>query len=98
MIRQAADVKEMLNQALKLEQEAQASHHDVLLLVIDNQSADETALRVMLEDMVEAEQRDIDELEMRLAKRRFEVTNKEVRLTKSAVSYHCCCFSRAEDR
>lgn len=55
MIRQAADVKEMLNQALKLEQEAQASHHDVLRLVIDNQSADETALRVMLEDMVEAE-------------------------------------------
>lgn len=38
----------------------------------------------MLEDMVEAEQRDIDELEMLLAKRRFEVTNKEVRLTKSA--------------
>ncbi len=67
MIRQAADVQEMPNQAVKLEQEAQASHHDVLLLVMDNQSADEATFRVMLEDMVESEQRDIEELEMLLA-------------------------------
>ncbi|MEX0803694.1 MAG: ferritin-like domain-containing protein [Candidatus Binatia bacterium] len=83
VIRQAADVQEMLSQALQLEREAQTAHHDVLLLVVEGKSPEETALRVMLEEMVESEQRDIDELEMLLAKKRLKVTTKEVRLKKS---------------
>jgi bacterioferritin len=82
-IHQATDIKEMLDQALELEREAQAAHHSGLLLLEErSKSPEETALRLMLEEMVETEQRDIDQLEMLLAKKRLNVTVKDVRLKK----------------
>lgn len=84
MIRQASDIKEMLRQALELEREAQAAHHAALqLLGGKSEAPEETALRVMLEEMVEAEQQDIENLEMLLASKRLSVTAKEVRLKQS---------------
>jgi bacterioferritin (cytochrome b1) len=83
-IRQASDVQEMLRQALELEQEAQAAHHAALkLLSREKEAADETALRVMLEELIEAEQQDIDNLEMLLSSKRPTVTAKAVRLKQS---------------
>lgn len=82
-IRQAADLKEMLRQALELEREAQAAHHNALKLVDKGDTPEETALRVMLEELVEDEQRDIDNLEMLLSSRRPAVTAKEVRLKQA---------------
>src|SRR5689334_23298366 len=51
-IRQAADLSEMLRQALALEREAQAAHHEALQLAQGN-APEEIALRFMLEDLVE---------------------------------------------
>jgi bacterioferritin len=83
-IRQASDVKEMLRQALELEQEAQSAHHSTLkLLSGKDEAAEETALRVMLEELIEAEQEDIDNLEMLLSSKRPAVTAKEVRLKQA---------------
>ena len=82
-IRQAADLKEMLRQALELEREAQAAHHNALKLA-QGDKPEEIALRFMLEDMVEDEQRDIDTLEMLLASKQPAITSKEVRLKKSS--------------
>lgn len=82
-IRQAADLKEMLRQALELEREAQAAHHDALQLAQGN-APEEIALRFMLEDLVEDEQRDIDALEMLLASKHPSVTAKEVRFKRSS--------------
>ena len=83
-IRQASDVQEMLRQALELERGAQAAHHAALKLVGTGDGApEETALRVMLEGMVEAEQLDIDRLQMLLGLQRPTVTAKEVRLKQA---------------
>jgi bacterioferritin len=83
-IRQATDVQEMLRQALELEREAQTAHHAALkLLTGTSETAEETALRVMLEELVEAEQQDIDNLEMILSKKGLTVAHKEVRLKQS---------------
>jgi bacterioferritin len=80
-IRQATDTKEMLRQALELEREAQAAHHGALKLITGNDEApEETALRVMLEELVEEEQHDVDNLEMLLSGKPPAVTVKEVRL------------------
>jgi bacterioferritin len=79
-IRQAADMKEMLRQALELERETQAAHHAALKLVGDKSAApEEIALRFMLEGLLEDEQRDIDSLEMLLASKQLTVTAKKVR-------------------
>jgi bacterioferritin len=84
-IRQAGDVKEMLYQALELEHEAQAAQHAALkLLGAKDEAAEYTALRVMLEELIEAEQRDIDNLEMLLSSKQPAVTAKEVRLKQSS--------------
>ena len=83
-IRQASDIKEMLRQALELEREAQSAQHAALgLLGTKDDTAEETALRVMLEELIEAEQRDIDNLEMLLSSKRPAVTAKEVRLKQA---------------
>lgn len=82
-IRQAADLKEMLRQALELEREAQAAHHEALQLAQGN-GPEEIALRFMLEELVEDEQRDIDALEMLLASKQPAVTAKEVRFKRSS--------------
>lgn len=80
-VKQAADVGEMLQQALALEKEAQACHFAALRLLPpeEQEEAADTALRVMLEDLVEQEQQDIEELEKLLAMRRPAVAVKEVR-------------------
>ncbi|MGH7823669.1 MAG: ferritin-like domain-containing protein [Candidatus Binatia bacterium] len=83
-IRQATDTKEMLRQALELERESQRAHDSALKLLSGKDGdAEETALRVMLEDLVEAEQYDIDNLEMLLSSKRPTVTAKEVRLKQA---------------
>jgi bacterioferritin len=83
-IRQATDTKEMLRQALELEREAQQAHHSALkLLSGKDEDGEETALRVMLEELVEAEQRDIDNLELLLSSKRPTVTAKEVHLKQA---------------
>jgi bacterioferritin (cytochrome b1) len=79
IIRQAADLKEMLRQALELERETQTAHHDALKLA-QGDRPEEIALRFMLEELVEDEQRDIDSLEMLLASKQPAITAKEVRL------------------
>lgn len=82
-IRQASDLKEMLRQALELERETQAAHHDSLKLA-QGDKPEEIALRFMLEELVEDEQRDIDSLEMLLASKQPAITAKEVRLKRSS--------------
>ena len=82
-IRQAADLKEMLRQALELERDAQAAHRNALKLAQGGEP-EEIALRFMLEELVEDEQRDIDTLEMLLASKQPAITTKEVRLKKSS--------------
>jgi bacterioferritin (cytochrome b1) len=83
-IRQSSDVQEMLRQALELEQEAQAAHHAALkLLTGTGETAEEAALRLMLEEMVEAEQQDIDNLRMILSSKGLTVATKEVRLKQA---------------
>lgn len=80
-IRQAADMKEMLRQALELEREAQAAHHNALKLT-EGERPEEIALRFMLEALVEDEQRDIDALEMLLASKQPAITTKEVKQSR----------------
>jgi bacterioferritin len=82
-IRQAADLKEMLRQALDLEREAQSAHHSALRLAAGDEP-EEIALRFMLEELVEDEQRDIDTLEMLLASKQPAIGAKEIRLKKSS--------------
>src|SRR5918996_2706063 len=78
-IRQSSDVQEMLRQALELEQEAQAAHHSALkLLAGTSETAEGAALRLMLEEMIEAEQQDIDNLKMILSSKGLTVAAKEV--------------------
>lgn len=82
-IRQAADLKEMLRQALELEREAQQAHHDALKLA-EGDRPEEIAMRFMLEELVEDEQRDIDSLQILLASKQPSISAKEVRLKQSS--------------
>jgi len=83
-IHQANDVKEMLRQALDLEREAQKAQHSALqLLGGKSEAPEDTALRVMLEEFIEQEQRDIENIEMLLASKRPTVTAKEVRFKQA---------------
>lgn len=83
-VRQASDVKEMLRQALELEREAQKAHHSALqLLGGKSEGPEETALRVMLEEFVQQEQRDIEKVEMLMASKGPAVTAKEVRFKQA---------------
>jgi bacterioferritin (cytochrome b1) len=60
-VQQSLDLIEMLKQDLGIEQQAKQAYEDALALC-----QDDTALRVMLEDQIQAEQDDIEELEMYL--------------------------------
>ncbi|PON12019.1 ferritin [Candidatus Entotheonella serta] len=60
-VRQSLDLVEMLQQDLEIERQAKQAYEDALVLC-----QDDTALRVMLEDQIKAEQDDIEELEMYL--------------------------------
>jgi bacterioferritin (cytochrome b1) len=60
-IRQSLNVEEMLRQDLELEQQAMQAYLGAHALTEDN-----VALRNMLEDHIESEQRDIEELELYL--------------------------------
>jgi bacterioferritin (cytochrome b1) len=83
-IRQATDTTEMIRQALELEREAQHAHHGALkLLSAKDEDPEETALRVMLEELIEAEQDDIDNLELLLSNKRPSVTAKEIHLKQA---------------
>ena len=58
-VRQSLDLEEMLKHDLELERQAKQAYLDALALC-----EDDVALRNMLEDQIEDEQRDIEELEM----------------------------------
>ena len=58
-VRQSLDLEEMLQQDLELERQAKQAYLDALALC-----EDDVALRNMLEDQIEEEQRDIEELEL----------------------------------
>jgi bacterioferritin len=62
MVRQSLDLEEMLSQDLELEREAMQAYLEAWTL-----AEDDVALRTMLEDHIEIEQRDIEELEMYLS-------------------------------
>jgi bacterioferritin len=62
MVRQSLDLEEMLSQDLELEREAMQAYLEAWTL-----AEDDVALRTMLEDHIETEQRDIEELEMYLS-------------------------------
>lgn len=58
-VRQSLDVQEMLRQDLELERQAMQAYFAAHAL-----AGDDVALRTMLEDHIDQEQRDIEELEM----------------------------------
>ena len=58
-VRQSLDLEEMLQHDLAIERQAKQAYLDALALC-----EDDVALRNMLEDQIEDEQRDIEELEM----------------------------------
>jgi bacterioferritin len=60
-VRQSLDLEEMLRQDLALERTAMQAYLEAWTLADDN-----VALRTMLEDHIESEQRDIEELELYL--------------------------------
>jgi bacterioferritin len=61
-VRQSLDLEEMIQQDLELEREAMEAYLEAWTL-----AADDVALRTMLEDHIETEQRDIEELERYLS-------------------------------
>jgi bacterioferritin len=62
MVRQSLDLEEMVQQDLELERDAMQAYLEAWTL-----AEDDVALRTMLEDHIETEQRDIEELEMYLS-------------------------------
>jgi bacterioferritin len=74
-VRQSLDVQEMLRQDLELERQAMQAY-----LAAHALAEDDVALRTMLEDHIEQEQRDIEELEMYLEMVKTGAVMPEVRL------------------
>ena len=74
-IRQSLDVEEMLRQDLELERQAMQVYLDAHALAEDN-----VALRNMLEEHIESEQRDIEELELYLDMVRTGTMAREINL------------------
>ena len=74
-VRQSLKVEEMLNQDLELERQAMQAYLDAHAL-----AEDDVALRTMLEDHIEQEQRDIEELELYLDMVRTGTMAREVQL------------------
>jgi bacterioferritin (cytochrome b1) len=75
MVRQSLDLEEMLGQDLELEREAMQAYLAAWAL-----ADDDVALRAMLEEHIESEQRDIEELEMYLGMVQTEAVMPEVNL------------------
>ncbi|MGQ0792845.1 MAG: ferritin-like domain-containing protein [Deltaproteobacteria bacterium] len=73
-VRQASDLTEMLKQDLELAYEVYNHYESVLLLV-----QDDTPLRVMIENLVEAEKEDCEELEKILEMKTIKVKDKELK-------------------
>ncbi len=74
-VRQSLDVEEMLRQDLELERQAMQAYLAAHALAEDN-----VALRNMLEDQIEQEQRDIEELELYLNMVQTGAIDREVNL------------------
>ncbi|MGH8069913.1 MAG: ferritin-like domain-containing protein [Candidatus Entotheonellia bacterium] len=74
-IRQSLDVEEMLRQDLELERQAMQVY-----LAAHASTEDNVALRTMLEDHIESEQRDIEELELYLDMVRTGTMAREINL------------------
>ena len=74
-VRQSLDVEEMLRQDLELERQAMQAYLAAHTLAEDN-----VALRNMLEDQIEQEQRDIEELELYLNMVQTGAIDREVNL------------------
>jgi bacterioferritin (cytochrome b1) len=74
-VRQSLDLEEMLRQDLELERTAMQAYLDAHALC-----EDDVALRNMLEDHIESEQRDIEELEMYLEMVQTGTVAREVHL------------------
>jgi bacterioferritin len=74
-VRQSLEVAEMLRQDLALEREAMQAYLEAHRL-----AEDDVALRTMLEDQIETEQRDIEELELYLDMVKTGAVAPEVRL------------------
>jgi bacterioferritin (cytochrome b1) len=75
MVRQSLDLEEMLSQGLELEREAMQAY-----LAAWELADDDVALRAMLEEHIESEQRDIEELEMYLGMVQTGAVTSEVNL------------------
>ena len=74
-VRQSLDLKEMLRQDLEIERQAKEAYLEAWSLC-----EDDVALRTMLEDQIESEQRDIEELEMYLEMVQTEAVTPELHL------------------
>ena len=74
-VRQTLDLEEMLQYDLDLERQAKQAYLDALALCDDD-----VALRNMLEDQIEEEQRDIEELEMILEQVQTAAVTPEMQL------------------
>jgi bacterioferritin (cytochrome b1) len=74
-VRQSLDLKEMLRQDLEIERQAKEAYLEAWSLC-----EDDVALRTMLEDQIESEQRDIEELEMYLEMVQTEAITPELHL------------------
>ena len=74
-VRQSLDLEEMLRQDLDIERQAKDAYVEAW-----SWCEDDVALRTMLEDQIESEQRDIEELEMYLDMVRTEAVKPELHL------------------
>jgi bacterioferritin (cytochrome b1) len=77
-VRQAVELEEMLRQDLELEQETMRAYLEAHTLAEGN-----VALRTMLENQIESEQRDIEELQMYLGKVQVGAVEPQVTLRRA---------------
>ena len=75
-IKQATDLTEMLKQDLELAYQVYEHYESLLKLV-----QDDTPLRVMIENMVEAEKEDCEELEKILELKKIKVKDKQLKFS-----------------
>ncbi|MBI3979635.1 MAG: ferritin-like domain-containing protein [Chloroflexi bacterium] len=78
-IHQTTELHEMLEQNLAMEKEALASYQTAL-----EAAQDDTALRLLLEEMVLTETEDVQELEKILQRRQLGVQTKEITFRRAA--------------
>lgn len=76
-IRQSIEVEEMLQQDLELEKAALQAYMDAYALAEDN-----LPLRIMLENQIEAEQQDVEEIEMYLGMVQTAGVEREISLRR----------------